>query len=287
MSAAAADLPAFVVRHLDDIARSEGFGTYTIEHKAGSKHGDGFMSNMLAITLKEATRSLSLICKLQLAISSGADSTSVFEREVEMYRTVLPQLEALQTRYGLDGQTGFFAYPKFYLAEISANNESIIVLEDLRNTGYALWDKFVPFQFENVALLLTQLGRYHALSFVLRDQQPKVFDGLQALDDLFIAMVKNPNMGVIFTSALEQSIGLLEAEADKTLMRSLHANWLDLMKSRGNADKLKRFGVIIHGDCHTNNMMFRVSNVRMASDLAYAHSTIRFQLCRANRTALC
>lgn len=268
ISNTASALPAFVSRHLDEIARSEGLSNYTVESK-GIGAGEGFMSNMLAITLVSTEQRLSLICKLPLPEPESPDvldTQFAFDREVEMYQTVLPLMEELQRKNGLTAETGFYAYPKCFVSECAANNESIIILEDLRLRDYSLHDKLKPLKFENVALLLQQLGRYNALSFVLRDQQPEVFAKLDALEDYFMKWgIINPGIQGIFSSAIEQAIVLVDEEKDKALLRAFLANYVDLGQTRRCPKRLKRFGVLIHGDCHINNMMFKSENGTPAS----------------------
>lgn len=262
-SSVSSTLPPFVLRYLDEIAASEGLHNYSIEVK-GIGAGEGFMSNMMAITLIAAEQRLSLICKLQLPVpesSEVVDTQFAFYREIEMYKTVLPLMAELQRKNGLTAETGFFAYPKCFVSERADNNESIIILEDLRVRDFALCDKLKPLKFEHVALLLQQLGRYNALSFVLRDQQPEVFAKLEAMDDYFMnVVITNPGIQGIFSSAIEQAIVLADNEKDKTLLRAFLANYVQLGQTRRCPERLGRFGVLIHGDCHINNMMFKTKN---------------------------
>lgn len=267
-SSSSAALPAFVVRHLATIARNEQLTDYTVECGAGAKHGDGFMSNMLGITLVTAERRLPLICKLQLAEqpkpSDGKiamDASLYFKREVLMYSKILPQLAQLQRAHGLTPESGFFSYPHCYVAEMAEPaSESIIVLEDLRERQFELWNKLETMPFEAVAHLLQQLGRLTGLSFVLRDQQPALFAELEQLDDFLAGVLVNvESMAAIFDSATQQAIELVDADKDKTLLRAFIGGWRELTLSRRAPERLGRFGVLVHGDCHINNMMFRLS----------------------------
>lgn len=264
--------PAFVLRHLEDVARSQGLQNYSIDYQAGSKSGDGFMSNMLAVRLVDQTdqaKSLSLICKLQLPNSEetagSLDASILFDREVDMYNIVLPMMEKLQHDHGLtrDNDGGFFAYPKCFLAQRADNNESIVILEDLRSSGHVLWNKLEPIPFANVSLLMQQLGRYHALSFVLRDQHPQKFAQLEGFDDVLLELIETcASLRTTMLSSMDEAIGLLDgATTDLELLRSVRSIWLDLMRTRTSVDRIKRFGVLSHGDCHTNNMMFTANNV--------------------------
>lgn len=269
------DLPAFVLRHLATVARNENLGAYTIAHEPGSKHGDGFASQMLAVELASVevpNRRLSLICKLQLLVTNCMDSLSVFRREVAMYGTVFPLLESLQQQHGLTKETGFFAYPKCYLAELSDNNESIIVLEDLRTRKLCLWPKSEPCTFEHVTLLLRQLGRYNGLSYVLRDQQPEVFARFMEYDDVLYQYIENTEaIGSFYTTSIDQGIDVLDNGEDKKLMQSIRKEAMELMRTRQSADRMGRFGVWIHGDCHINNMMFSTEEVRNTIEIEFRH----------------
>lgn len=257
-------LPAFVIRALAQIAGNNILDhNFIVQHSAGSKHGDGFASKMLAVTLTDASgvRSLSLICKLQLPVhggSSALDNDVIFRREIEMYTKVLPMLAELQRNHGLDEQTGFFAYPKCYFAQMAANNESLIVLEDLRTAGFSLTDKTKPCTIAQIELFVRQLGRYNGLSFVLRDKRPEVFASLMQLDDILAdVMTNNTAMSTYYVSSIEKSVEVVESQADKQLMQTIRNESLTLLRIRQNASRVRQFAVLSHGDCHINNMMFR------------------------------
>lgn len=104
----------FLLEHLKAIAITEGLGTdFVIEHEVGSKHGDGFLGSMLAVTLtsKAASKKLALICNLLPANPDRIDmfqSQIVFAHEVHFYNTLLPLFKTLQLQHGLTEANGFF-----------------------------------------------------------------------------------------------------------------------------------------------------------------------------------
>lgn len=271
-SPASPELPAFALRHLHNIARKQGLDTFTIETSPGSNHGDGFIAHLISVRLTAQNgRCLALVCKMPLAHSDapGAlDTRPAFEREILMYSKVLPLFEKLQKKHGIHydkGGIGFHAYPKCYLALPMHNNESIIVLDDLRapeNGGYQMRNKLEPASYEHAELLMRQLGRFHGLSFVLRVQQPKVFEDLLDYEDIFRRhLLENQTIFRLFRTSVEQAVSLLEKPADIDLVKGIRQRMKAMMSTRQHPLRLDRFGVMSHGDCHNNNLLYTTEEV--------------------------
>lgn len=51
----------------------------------------------------------------------------------------------------------------------------ILFLEDLQLRGFVMWDRIKQLDFAHMSLSFRALGRFHALSFALRDQRPEDF----------------------------------------------------------------------------------------------------------------
>lgn len=271
------NLPAHLLSHLADVAKVEGLGEYTIEHEPSTKPGDGFMSEMLAITLvgKETNtdadklltqKRVPLICKLQPTSSVRQEqfsSSIMFEREVFVYNRLLPLLVRLQRHHKLTEETGFYSFPKCYVAAMDVfNDESLIIMQDLRADGYALLDKSKPIGLEAATLFVQQLGRLHGLSFVLREQRPEVFADFIEIKDHFNALIYSNSAKSMFDSCYDRPSRLLEKPEDVEFMRKLRANWQQIMKESVDPTRMGRFAVFGHGDCWNNNLMFSLENVR-------------------------
>lgn len=262
------NLPAFLVKHLDEIAKSERITEYTVQHEVGSKHGDGFMSEMTAVTLvgklDGAEHRLDLICKRLPANATSQEEFKahlVCERETLMYNTVLPLFEKLQRDKGIIEEDGFYAHPKCYVAEFEANNvaESVIIMQDLRASGYRMWPKGRITTVTNVRLLVQQMGRLHGLSFVLRDQQPEVFAKLVAIPESVMPAMES--FAGVFKSSYERAISVLESDVDRNIMRHMRDNFLQLMKNSLDLKLVGKTAVMVHGDTWNNNMMFKFEMV--------------------------
>lgn len=260
-------LPPFLLANLRAIAIAEGLGTdYVLEHEAGSKHGDGFMAAMIAVTLKgkaKGGQQLVLICKLMPENKARQDMFSaqnVFNQEVMFYNEILPMFEELQRKHGLSEKNGFFGYPKCYFAS-GKPGESVIIMRDLRADGFALWNKLDPIDVSRVRLLIEQLGRVHGLSFVLRDQRPDLFRRIQAVEDVMLPVCGvDPLLGM-FMKSYDQAIEILDREDQREVMRRVKAEWRTLMEESMSGQLAEPFAVLAHGDCWNNNMMYQGNQV--------------------------
>lgn len=265
------NLPEYLVEELNKIAKDNGFVDYEIEQDAGSKHGDGFMATMVNIKVAgkrtvdgvtKANDELNLICKLlptNAARRELFNSERVFEREVTMYNTVLPLFVRFQEEKGLTAENGFFDFPKSYFAVSDTKTDRhVIIMDDLRTQGFLLWDKLQPIEYENVRLLMTALGRYHALSFAIRDQRPEVFATFQDMSDVMLEMIESaPAMDGIFKAGMEQSMSFFKekTEVHNFLDHALHT-WKETFRKCLGDNVAEPFAVVGHGDCWNNNMMF-------------------------------
>lgn len=276
------EIPTALRHHFEKIAEAEGFTEYTLAQDSGSKHGDGFMGTMVSITLSgkrkcsaenvtddEAPQPdrLDMICKIEPANAARNEqfnTSIVFEREVLCYTSILPVLEQFQREIGLTEENGFFGFPKCYLATNNpSTNEAIIIMQNLRTLGFNMWDKMKPIGFENVQLLMEQLGRLHGLSFVLRDQRPEVLDEFRKMDNVLEQMVETKAIGSILESCYDRAENVLDDEIDKEHIRKYRKIWIDVIKRCARSSTAEPFAVMGHGDCWNNNMMYLNKEVKL------------------------
>lgn len=191
--------PAYLAEYLNEIARKEGFVEHSLHFENGSNHGDGFVAVMVAVTIKgkqmvdlQDDKELSLMCKLLPENKARRDffqSTILFEREVCVYNMLLPMFEKFQNERNISMDDGFFTYPKCYLAVAdSIKDHYAIVMENFKVAGYELWNKMKPVDFDTSSIFLASLGRYHGLSFALRDQKAEEFEKLSDFKDVLSTM---------------------------------------------------------------------------------------------------
>ncbi|XP_052890998.1 uncharacterized oxidoreductase dhs-27-like [Anopheles moucheti] len=259
--------PDYILVGLEEIAREQGFsdGLYRFESESGSNMGDGFVGQILKVFIREANRELVVLCKLlpenEMRKQQGVP---LFDRESEAYMQILPLLLKFQSEKALpEGLPRFNNVPRCYYAKTTVDKmESVIIMEDLRLQAFRMWDKANPVDFEHARLLMITLGRLHALSFAMKDQQPEEFAHCREFTD---PMEKMLNLDA--TKGFEKMMAGLSRRAIDTLEK--HDNFrrekIEQIQNRVmeeitacvDGKAAEPYAIIGHGDCWSNNMMFQ------------------------------
>ncbi|XP_043235364.1 uncharacterized protein LOC122388389 [Amphibalanus amphitrite] len=148
---------------------------------------DSALSDLLAIKVRfhggggakagSGSQTARLVAKLlpQDAVSRATVQEAGFDRrEIGVYSRLLPDVTAFQRRC-LGSALPPLA-PVCYHAEHKPDCESILVLEDLRASGFSVTDFSACLTEERARLALTQVARLHATTFAMR-----VRDGVDLL----------------------------------------------------------------------------------------------------------
>lgn len=263
------NIPNFVIDELEKVAKNEGLIDYEIQQEPGSKHGEGFMAKMLAVTLigkkyigdQLTVTELHLMCKLlpeNLDRREMFDSSSIFENEIYFYNKVLRAFEQFQCDKNITIEDRFIEYPKCYgTASDFVRGEHVIIMENLRSIGYGLWDKTKPIDYETVCLYMNVLGKLHALSFALHDQKPKLFDELSDFKDVFVRLLeRDDTFEKILIAGLDKGLSVLDRPEEREILENLRDNCREetlRLLSKGLAAK---FYVLGHGDSWNNNLFY-------------------------------
>nr|CAI5850184.1 unnamed protein product [Callosobruchus analis] len=174
-----------------------------------------------------------------------------------MYDEVFPAFEAFQKQKKI--RDPFKAYPKCYKC-LKLYKKDVIVLENLKFSGYELHDKLKCMNLSHTKKVLQEYAKLHALSFALKDQNPELFSTLidGCTDNLFLDYLKKPRFRESVIDSFHQGVGILKKYGDDDLAAKYAkittdgVNRLTEMLVEKNEEK-----VINHGDCWNNNFMFK------------------------------
>ena len=267
------ELPEFVRKYIDEIARVEGFSKYTTEVDAGSKHGDNFMSDMLQVVLKGARErngevihdNLNLICKVAPSNAERRrefQSIAVFKREGYLYSQVLPAFVEFQKERGLSEKDGFFAFPKCY--KVVADEEAdhfVIIMENLKTMGFKMWPKEKSLAIEQMKLIMRELAKLHAISFAFEDQKPDIFKKFKKLDDILIGFfAEDINISAVYPRTYQRVIDALKDERCKNAMIEFKRDFRQIIAECVGVGVCEPFGVITHGDPWIANLLFQYND---------------------------
>lgn len=263
------DLPQYITDLLDGIALKEGFSNYKFETEPGSKHGENFLGQVTAIKLtgdrekcgEIFTETLHLMCKTTATNKHQINAFRLmhaFEREVFIYSRVLPLFAEFQREKGLSADESFLSYPKVYATLVDkANERCALIMEDLRPKHFVMWPRQEPVTLEHEKLIMTLMGRFHGISFALKDQRPEIFVEFEALDDIFLEMMTNGHANNMFGHSIERAIEVSENENHRNVLKKLQQNYYELYKSFFSKETIGKWGIVNHGDCWINNVLFQ------------------------------
>ncbi|KFB41199.1 hypothetical protein ZHAS_00008763 [Anopheles sinensis] len=264
------ELPAYLYRALERLAPREGFteGKFSIAFDFGSSKGDGFVGQMFKAVISEGERKEVYLCKippLDDARREQFSAMTAFAREAFVYERFLPLIFEYQREKGVESrEDGFFHAPHCYYAHCDeAAQESVIVMEDLRLREFRLWDKRQPVDYEHARLFMTHLGRLHAISLALKRDRPEEFEQFKLPNPFDPILEEDGPFRNMILSQMQMVIDAMDVEETEALakLEQLKANIFRELLRCGDASLAEPYAVAGHGDCWTNNMMFRYQDV--------------------------
>lgn len=267
-----AALPDYLVPILKRIAEKEGFAEFTTDVGSGSNVGDNFLGELLTAAIsgkqkqKDGTTidaTLNLLCKLAPSNAQRRKeflADVVFDRETYFYNVVAPEFIRFQQEKGLADDEQFKAFPKCYEAIHDPENEVYaVIMEDLRPEGFGMWPKQKPTPPAYSRLFVRELAKLHAISFAMKDQEPEKFEKFKKLDDILKKFSESASRIEFFTNCYDRAIDALDDEKPKEIMKDIRNNIPEYIELCLGEEAANRNGVIAHGDCWNNNLLFRAN----------------------------
>ncbi|XP_059621270.1 uncharacterized protein LOC132264938 [Phlebotomus argentipes] len=224
----------------------------------GTRPGDHFASVMFKAIVSYTSRgkqvnSRSLVVKT-MPIEEGAkkdllEDAPIFDREIEMYTEVLPEMKRIMESIG-DNE---IIAPRLIH---HSKDPTIIIFEDISPQGYKMHDGL--FGFDNTVKVLKKLAKYHALSYYMNDNKYNT-----TVDFAKYATMMTDEMIEKFKPFIE-GFDYLKTEVDnwpgyETVAEKLatqNATFSGKLKDIYAANPEPGFNVLCHGDFHIKNMMF-------------------------------
>lgn len=231
-------------------------GSYTLETNYGKSKGESYASDAFKVKVKHQNGEINLFLKLAVTDDQQRDFMEMvilYRNEVSFYTIVFPVFDQFQREKCVKVP---FEVTKCY-ATSTKPKEEILVLEDIGTSGYRLCDRRKTFDETHIALVLRNYGKLHAISLALRHQRPKVFQEItESLTNAYVSVF--PKLTKSFKMMISKNVEMLErqglkseAELSKQLMEDLDKILVI------ECDSSDPYRVVVHGDCWSNNMMFK------------------------------
>lgn len=182
----------------------------------------------------------------------------IFTKEASFLRDLAPKLSSLMEAGGQRP----FAFPAHLFSKLDEGRE-LIIMEDLRRRGFKTRDRLVSMDVTHTTLVMQELARIHAASFLLQDRQPtkKLADTYEFLkaDWATFTGEKRATFQTMFSDCMADAVTILEKVGGygKVIdwMKRSQASCMDVMEAQ--VSKAYPFEVLCHGDFWTCNLMFR------------------------------
>lgn len=293
------DLPALLADRLADDEEVE-----TFDAKPATSLGDNYGSTMLALDIvirnkdsaqeaEPARRHLRAFCKM---LPDDAERRAIFSvevtfvKELEMYTRAVPAMLQLQRDCGVP-ERDLIAHlvPECYggrvsLAGSAVDEDAAILLEDMRQRGFAPGDRVAGLDLPHAQLVLQKLAVLHAMGVALRLKRPQVYaDTVQRACRDFVMGGESPSATFQDDRAGFTKCILHNVQKSERARRHLDA----VAKVCGEAglgrdEKFpavrEPFATIFHNDLWTNNMLVRRDDAGRPQEVAF----IDFQVVRIN-----
>lgn len=255
-------LPDHIVEALKVFASGCGFKEPKFEYSEGSDKG--YIGLIKRCRVSEGGRSLSIICKFlpdNQELNAKYGSYELFRREVFVYQKVLPQLEKIQLENGLNfrDDKGFWSFAKCYHSKFDEDfpEKAFILMEDLAEENFVMKPTLTLYDFEHTQKLFIELGKFHAISFALKEKKPEVFEEFKTMEDLMCNLMTTETMKNLAPRNIQLASELFSENIVKEKILSYKTDLWDQMRKVVAGSNAEPFGVVCHGDCWINNIMCR------------------------------
>ncbi|ODN02157.1 hypothetical protein Ocin01_04497 [Orchesella cincta] len=237
--------------------------------KQGTMAGDNYMSIMysLNINLKNATSGDSQALPVMLKVLPRNEfrlkmirDANIFVRDVNMYKMVLPSMEEFQKKAGFEADEIIRPWPTCYACKTDGEND-FLAMEDLKTQGFKMANRKEGLDFDHSKLFVTTLAKFHAISFAMfMGEFDAILEKYPWLEESMYNEDKIPDTFKLFIEGtFTQHANMLkevgEEKAGTLVGKICNADYYKHLFSLVGGKV--PFAVIGHGDCWTNNLMFR------------------------------
>lgn len=165
-------------------------------------------------------------------------------------------------------EDGFHEYSLCYKS-IDAEPIECLFLQDLTKSSFSMIDKRAV-TMDHILLVMQALGKFHAVSYAIKDQQPDKFSKLTSkLQEHIYRHGHNSDLAEAYNAAAmnvinsitdDKDVGLLEA-----VLRLYERDQYDIMVECVDGNAAEPYSVVIHGDMWSNNTMFQFNDANIPS----------------------
>ncbi|XP_049873422.1 uncharacterized protein LOC126371973 [Pectinophora gossypiella] len=243
---------------------------YVIEY--GSEDIDMFYTGIYKVDIKGAGEKQRVkyvaIVKWHGDPKKRVSCRELYHREYIFYECIVPELLDIQRRFEIiEGLK--MKFPNCILANIELNKETIVFLRDNK---FRCLDRFHKIDLAHASLVIKNLAKLHALSFVLEKTKPKFLEEIKKQCSKDVQYSDPTYVSKSMVYYFNTSVNVVW---DPTAKEKLKALAPSIVRVLNKCTTSGPHSVLCHGDCWNNNIFYIYQRNRPVDVIL-----IDYQLCR-------
>ncbi|XP_018566829.1 uncharacterized protein LOC108907573 [Anoplophora glabripennis] len=245
---------------------------YEITVQGSNKKGEGYLGQIFFISLRDKTtgKQMSIVVKQafpEQALREINRIRQIYFNEIYFYTEVWPKLFKFQERIPKENR---FSNIAKCLATISEKNFERLALEDLKCEGFVMHDKKKIVEKEKFEFIFKLYGRFHAMSFAYKALHPEDFSELaERFYSINVNTFEKEGFVVFYKYVYEECLEGLQPGVDDAVIEKYRHYVDDGVKLSKECLVNGKYTAIIHGDCWSNNIMFKYDHSGKLTDVRF------------------
>ncbi|GJQ84392.1 hypothetical protein Trydic_g3869 [Trypoxylus dichotomus] len=182
----------------------------------------------------------------------------VYRNEIYIYEEVFPIFRKFCAENGI---------PKtpITLAKLIGSHtvpfQEALIMEDMKEKGFILKNRKDPLDFQHVKLAMENYGRYHAISYAIKDQKPEIFNEIKkAIADDFFLMISEEvikKQEETYCSRTLNTFDPIKEASYIKIFEKYKMKSFEIVREKLRKGFEDPYAMVNHGDSWMNNMLFK------------------------------
>ncbi|KAJ8977352.1 hypothetical protein NQ317_017767 [Molorchus minor] len=264
------EVPHSVYQILNEAVHDD-INNYTIKEHEKNKNREGNTGDMCFVSLKNkhGDEVLRYVVKQALSMESIRITHPIrdyFLNEITFYTAVWPHFQNFQNEK-LSGEP-INLIPKCFATSSEDRNEKL-VLENLKFQHFQIHNKITPLSNEQIEFIFKQYGRFHAISFAYKLINPKEYSEISnKLQNLWPSGVNMEPVKGWMENIHDICLEFLDPDEENAVIEKFRSYAENVVAVFTEKSQYKGcYSVVLHGDCWSNNMMFKYDESNQLKDM--------------------
>lgn len=212
------------------------------------------------------------LCPINAWLKRMFASHITFRKEIGFYVHLVPELIAFQKSCTVKDDKLLDIFPKCYSGRLSLSNDildladddAVLLLENLKISEYKLLNRFVGFNFEEAEIVLKSLARFHSVPLAYKIKHPVEFKEkmMPFLDRVLIGKEMLDQTENKFCEAISRHL-ILNEEDHKRFIKGMNVGYNFQRNFPAGKEK---YATIVHCDFWLNNTMVKFDDEKPVSN---------------------